>query len=115
MAELITRGERAEFTSDLIKKRGFVRAKFWSWAEPRNGLVTYASKEYLRVLFQTGVNVSTSYYTIKIAEVEAGLWQITYTPDLETFYYIGKDNPAEESTDSDTTDEETPDDETVDG
>jgi len=102
MNELITRGEQVQFADDLIKKRGFVRAKCWSWEEPRNGLITYAGKEYLRVLFQTGVNVSVSYYTIKIAEVEAGLWQMTYTPDLETFYYIGKDNPADESTDSDT-------------
>lgn len=102
MAELITRGEQVQFADDLIKKRGFVRAMYWSWEEPRNGLVTFANHEYLRVLFQTGVNVSTSYYTIKIAEVEAGLWQITYTPDLETFYHIGKDNPVEEGTDSDT-------------
>lgn len=94
MNELITRGEQVQFADGLIKKRGFVRAKYWSWEKPRNGLITYAGKEYLRVLFQTGVNVSVSYYTIKIAEVEAGLWQMTYTPDLETFYYIGKDNPA---------------------
>ena len=93
MAELITRGERAEFVSDLIKKRGFIRAKYWSWTEPRNGLITFASKSFLRVLFQTGINIATSYYTIKISEVEAALWEITYTPDLVTFYQIGNENP----------------------
>lgn len=92
MDELITRGEQAEFVSDLIKKRGFIRAQYKTWEEPRNGLVTFASKSFLRVLFQTGINIATSYYTIKISEVEAGLWQITYSPDLATFYYVGE-NP----------------------
>ena len=89
MNELITSGERAEFVSDLIKKRGFIRARYKTWEEPRNGLITYAGKEYLRVLFQTGINVATSYYTIKISEVEAGLWQLIYSPDLATFYRVG--------------------------
>ena len=93
MAELITRGEHAEFAQDVIKRRGFIRAKYKTWDEPRNGLVTFASKSFLRVLFQTGINIATSYYTIKISEVEAGLWQITYTPDLVTFYQIGNENP----------------------
>lgn len=87
MSELITRGEQIQF-ADVIEKRGFIRAKYHTWDEPRNGLVAFASKNLLRVLFQTGVNIATSYYTIKIAEVDAGLWQITYTPDLATFYEI---------------------------
>lgn len=91
MEELITRGEQIQFASDVIKKRGFIRAKYHTWEDFRNGLTTYAGKDYLRVLFQTGINVSTSYYTIKISEVEAELWKIIYTPDLETFYYVGID------------------------
>ena len=53
MAELTTRGERTEFVSEVIKRRGFIRAKYRSWEEPRNGLVTFASKDYLRVLTKT--------------------------------------------------------------
>ena len=94
MDNLVVRNERPEFVSELIQRRGFVRAKYWSWDAPRNGLVTFASPEFLRVLFQTGVNVATSYYTIKIAEVASGLWEIIYTPDLEHFYKIsGGESP----------------------
>lgn len=86
--ELVTTGERMEFSPEVIKRRGFVRAKYWSWDEPRNGLITFAGKEFLRVLFLTGVNMAASYFPVKISEVKAGLWQLTYTPDLETFYTI---------------------------
>lgn len=86
--ELITTGDRSEFISEVIKKRGFIRARYATWDEPRNGLITFAGKTMLKVLFQTAVNVATSYYTIKISEVLAGLWEITYTNDLEHFYRI---------------------------
>lgn len=88
MNELVTTGESAEFSPELIKRRGFLRAKYWSWENFRNGLVTFADKKSLRVLFQTGVNVSTSYYTVKVAEVEAGLWDLIYSNDMATFYRV---------------------------
>ena len=78
MNELVTTGESVEFSSELIKRRGFLRAKYWSWNDWRNGLVT----------FQTGVNASTSYYTVKITEVVAGLWDLIYSNDMETFYRV---------------------------
>lgn len=86
MNELVTTGESVEFSSELIKRRGFLRAKYWSWDEFRNGLVTFADKKSLRVLFQTGVNASTSYYTVKVSEVAAGLWDLIYSNDMQTFY-----------------------------
>ena len=86
MNELVTTGESLEFLPELIKRRGFLRAKYWSWDDWRNGLVTFADKKSLRVLFQTGVNASTSYYTVKITEVAAGLWDLIYSNDMETFY-----------------------------
>lgn len=88
MDALIEKTERATFVPEMIRKRGFVRAKYWSWCEPRNGLVMSATPDALQVLFQTGINVATSYYTVKISEVTAGLWEIIYTPDLEHFYKI---------------------------
>ena len=88
MNELVTTGESVEFSSELIKRRGFLRAKYWSWNDWRNGLVTFADKKSLRVLFQTGVNASTSYYTVKITEVVAGLWDLIYSNDMETFYRV---------------------------
>lgn len=88
MNELVTTGESVEFSSELIKRRGFLRGKFWCWDDWRNGLVTFADKKSLRVLFQTGVNASTSYYTVKITEVVAGLWDLIYSNDMETFYRV---------------------------
>lgn len=100
MDKLITTGEQSEFIVDVIKRRGFIRAKYWSWDEPRNGLITYADKSFLRVLFLTGVNVAASYYPIKIEEVTAGLWKLAYTPDFKTFYIING-NEEESETDID--------------
>lgn len=94
--DLITTGESTEFVREIIKKRGFIRAKYFSWDEPRNGLVTYASRNMLKVLFLTGVNMAASYYKIKISEIEAGLWKIIYTPDFDTFYYVKGDEGEDE-------------------
>ena len=86
MNELVTTGESVEFSSELIKRRGFLRGKFWCWDDWRNGLVTFADKKSLRVLFQTGVNASTSYYVVKAAEVADGLWELIYTNDFQLIY-----------------------------
>ena len=101
MEKLITTCEQTEFVPELIKRRGFIRAKYWSWEEPRNGLITYADKGFLRVLFLTGVNVAASYYAIKITEVEAGLWTAVYTPDFKSFYCIKQKEKEEEEPESD--------------
>ena len=81
--ELITTGERTVFADDVIKNRGLVRAKHLTWTEPRNGLIVYAGKEFLRVIFLTGVNTAASYFNIKAGEVAAGEWQILYTADMK--------------------------------
>lgn len=79
-------GEQYEFAREIIQKRGLIRAKYHSWEDYRNGLITYAGKTFLKVLFLTGVNMAATYYTIKISEVVAGSWVITYTNDFKTFY-----------------------------
>ena len=61
----------------------------------------YAAPTWLKVLFLTGVNVSTSYYVISVDEVKAGLWQLTYTNDFEHFYKI-EGGKAQEDTDLET-------------
>ena len=84
--ELLNHGEQYEFAREIIQKRGLIRAKYHSWEDYRNGLITYAGKTFLKVLFLTGVNMCATYYTIKISEVVAGSWAITYTNDFKTFY-----------------------------
>ena len=84
--ELLNHGEQYEFNRTIIQKRGVIKAKYHSWDAPRLGLITYAGKTFLKVLFLTGVNMAATYYTIKISEVVAGSWAITYTNDFKTFY-----------------------------
>ena len=92
-------GESVEFSPEVIKQRGFIRARYANWEEPRNGLIVYASKTFLKVLFLTGVNIATSYYVIKISEVESGLWELTYSPDFENFYKIKMGESEDENID----------------
>lgn len=101
MDELLTTTERDEFVEEILQKRGLVRAKYASWEEPRNGLIVYASKSWIRVLFLTGTNVATSHYTITIDEVKAGLWEIVYSNDFQHFYQI-KGGKAQEDMDLET-------------
>lgn len=92
-------GESVEFSPEVIKQRGFIRARYANWEEPRNGLIVYASKTFLKVLFLTGVNIASSYYVVKISEVEAGLWEIIYSPDFENFYKIKMGESEDENID----------------
>lgn len=85
---LIDKSERAAFNLELFKKRGFIRAKYHSWEESRNGLIVFAAPDFLKVIFLTGIVAATSYYVMKISEVEAGLWEFIFSTDLETFYQI---------------------------
>lgn len=94
--ELIYQGERFEFAADVIKKRGFIRAKYWSWEGHRNGLIAFACKDFLNVLFLTGINQCATYFKIKAKEVQAGLWNIIYTNDLENFYRVEGGEPEED-------------------
>ena len=84
--ELVNHGEQYEFAREIIQKRGLIRARYKTWDEPRNGLITYAGKTFLKVLFLTSVNTCATYFSIKISEVVAGLWEIKYTSDMATFY-----------------------------
>lgn len=94
--ELVERGERMTFNREIIKKRGVIRAKYWSWCEPRVGLITFASAGLIKALFLTSVNTAAAYFNIKIEEVQAGLWKILYSSDLEHFYRIEGGEPEED-------------------
>ena len=86
--EFVTTGEHPVFADEVIKKRGLIRATHVTWDEPRNGLIVYAGKEILRVLFLTGVNAAASYFLIKASDVAAGFWTILYSNDMEDVYLL---------------------------
>lgn len=81
--KFITTDEHPVFADDVIKNRGLIRATYLTWESPRNGLIVYAGKEFLRVIFLTGVNTSASYFNIKASEVAAGQWDIRWSADME--------------------------------
>lgn len=84
--ELVNHGEQYEFNRTIIQKRGVIKAKYHTWETARLGLITYAGKHFIKVLFLTSVNTCATYFTIKINEVVAGLWDIMVSPDFKTFY-----------------------------
>ena len=73
-----------QFDLDEISLRDFVRAKYKTWEEPRNGIVVSASKDALSVIFLPLIHLATRYYIIKAQEVSDGKWDISYSHDLET-------------------------------
>lgn len=86
MSELLITGESTIFNPEIVTQHALIRAKYHTWQDFRNGLVSFVQRDYVTVLFQTGVNASTSYFKIKASEVNAGLWQLVLTNDFETFY-----------------------------
>ena len=84
--EIITQGEQIQFSPEIAKRRGFIRAKHITWPNFRNGLITFASPILLQSLFLTGVNASASYYTIRASEVANGEWDIILSYDLKDIY-----------------------------
>lgn len=73
-----------QFDLDEISLRDFVRAKYKTWDEPRNGIVVSVSEDALSVIFLPLIHLATRYYIIKAQEVSDGKWDISYSHDLET-------------------------------
>ncbi len=84
---LIETRDSPQFIPEEIHERDLVRARYHTWPEPRNGLVTTVRKDVLTVLFMPAIHRATCYFTVKAQEVADGKWEISYTADMET---IGK-------------------------
>ena len=101
MDELLTISEDLTFNLEIIKRGGFIRAKATGWEDFRNGLITYANKDLIRAIFMTGTNSAASYFKITAADVNAGLWTIAYSFDLEDVYHgAGYTEPTESEQDA---------------
>lgn len=80
---LIEKKNVAVFNQEELQVGGFLRAKYHSWDEPRNGLVAYVSRDVLKIFFLTAIGTSGAYYRIEAREVLEGKWQIIYSADLQ--------------------------------
>ncbi len=82
--DLIIKADGSVFNTEAIEKGNFIRAKYSAWDEARNGLVVLVTREEIRVIWQPGIRNVTNFFTIEAGEVEAGLWEISWTADMET-------------------------------
>lgn len=95
MTELLSTCEDIVFNTSVIKHGGFLRAKAKGWDEAKNGLVTFVSKEVLKALIFTGAGTAASYLKIMASDVNAGLWEVSYSNDFEEVYMSGAINTEE--------------------
>lgn len=71
----------------------------------RNGFVTEAREDTVRVLYCNIQNNATSYLDIKAADVELGIWTIAWTTDFETVHHHPEPEPEGEGPAMETDDE----------
>lgn len=98
MEELLTLNDEIVFNTELIKRGGFLRAKAKGWDSARNSLVSFVTKEQIKALMFTGVNTGGTYLKITSAEVNAGLWELTYSNDLQEVWTNGTVDTEETKT-----------------
>lgn len=72
------------FDLDAIHKGDLIRAQYHTWPEPRNGVIAAVSGKELAVLYLPGLGNVSNYFPITASEVEAGLWTVKWSSDLET-------------------------------
>ena len=89
---LIETRDSPQFNPEEIHERDLLRAKYHTWPEPRNGLVTTVRKDILTVLFMPAIHRATCYFRIKAQEVADGKWEISYTADMETIRKAGEES-----------------------
>lgn len=77
------------FDEASIHKGDLIRAKYNTWTEARNGIVTAVSEEKLTVLFLPGLGNVTNYFTIQAEEVNEGSWTVKWSTDLATINEAG--------------------------
>lgn len=71
------------FDVESIKKADLVRARYYSWTEPVNGLVTKVTPEAITVLYLPRIHNACSYFEIYASEVSKGKWALKITGDME--------------------------------
>lgn len=77
------------FDDTSIQKGDLIRAKYKSWLDARNGLVTAVSENKLTVLFISGPGAATNFFVILASEVVEGKWNVSWTSDLTTINVEG--------------------------
>lgn len=82
------------FNEELIVRGGFLRCKAKGWSEYKNCLVSKVGKGELIAMAQEAPH-GVIYIKIPAADVDAGLWDIFYSNDLEAYTHV--ENNQEET------------------
>jgi len=82
--ELIITTETSAINTDAIGRGCFIRAKYKSWTEARNGLVVSATRDEIRVIWEPSIRNVTNFFVIYAEEIADGLWTVTWSADMQT-------------------------------
>ena len=86
---LLTKTEFMGFNTEEICRGTLICARHKTWPEWQTGMVTDVSEDLVRVQYLPTIQNVQNHYMIPCAEVEAGEWEVRYSPDLESiFTYI---------------------------
>ncbi len=84
---LIKSAAHEEFDLSQIRRGDCIRVKRAGDATAKNGFVTEAAANKLRLLYCNTQNNATSYLDILAADVAVGVWEIYWTQDFQTVNY----------------------------
>lgn len=84
---LIMNATHQEFNLAHIGRGDCIRVRRAGDAAARNGFVTEAAPDRLRILYCNAQNNATSYSDIKAADVAIGAWEVWWTRDFQTINY----------------------------
>lgn len=86
---LIKSTTETTFDQQYIHKGDLIRAQRSGWEAAKNGIVTAVTDDKLTILTLPDIGNVTNYFVVYASEVDAELWYIRWTTDLETIYTDG--------------------------
>lgn len=84
---LIQNATHQEFDLSQIQRGDCIRIKRVGDTTAKNGFVTEATANKLRILYCNTQNNASSYLDITAADVAIGVWEIYWTRDFQTVNY----------------------------
>jgi len=75
---LIIDKEKPFFDTEVIKPRDFIRAQYYTWSEPRNGLILFCDESVIQALFFPAIHQAACYFRVTADEIKKGKWKLTY-------------------------------------
>lgn len=77
------------FDKQYVHKGDLIRAQRSGWETAKNGIITAVTDDKLTILTLPDIGNVTNYFVVYASEVDAELWYIRWTTDLETIHTDG--------------------------